>query len=139
MIAKNIRVILDTNVWIGFLIVKRLQVIFDYIVEGNISIIISEELLTEIIDVSKRAKFKKYFPEKKVKELIDFLEGVAVETKVYSTNTLCKDPKDNFLLDLIEYSNADVLVTGDKELLKLHPFKKAHIITPRQFEQLLTT
>jgi len=50
---------------------------------------------------------------------------------------LCNDPKDNFLLDLIESSNANVLVTGDKELLKLNPFKTAQIITPKQFEQFL--
>jgi len=50
---------------------------------------------------------------------------------------LCKDPKDNFLLDLIEGSKADVLVTGDKDLLKLNPFNLTHIITPKQFEQFL--
>ena len=41
-----------------------------------------------------------------------------------------KDSKDNFLLDLIDFSEADYLVTSDKDLLLHNPFKKATILTP---------
>ena len=95
-------------------------------------------MLTEIAEVSNRPKLKKYFPENKVKELISFLEIVALKVEIHPLNQLCPDPKDNFLLDLIQSSKANVLVTGDKDLLELHPFKTAQIITPKQFEQLLT-
>ena len=137
MKAKNIKVIFDTNVWISFLIGKRLQMIQEYIVDENITIIITEQLLVEIKAVTKRPKLRKYFPQHKVIELIDFLEIVGVNAKIQPSIILCKDPKDNFLLDLIDASDADVLVTGDKELLKLNPFKATHIITPKQFEQFL--
>ncbi len=80
MKAKNIKVIFDTNVWISFLIGKRLQLIQEYIVNGNLTIVITDQLLTEIKEVSKRPKLKKYFPQKKVKELIDFLEIIALES-----------------------------------------------------------
>lgn len=46
-------------------------------------------------------------------------------------------PKDNFLLDLIEFSKADYLVTGDKDLLEHNPFKTAQILTPTEFEKQL--
>jgi hypothetical protein len=52
-------------------------------------------------------------------------------------NSLSRDPKDNFLLDLIEFSEADFLVTGDKDLLELNPFKTAKILTPTEFEEFL--
>ena|ERR1039458_1502662 len=134
MKARNIKVIFDTNVWISFLIGKRLQIISDYIVEGNIIVVTLDDLLAEIRDISKRDKFKKHFTEKKVKELIEFLEIIALKIDVHSKNTICRDPKDNFLLDLIEDSNAQVLVTGDKDLLELNPFKNAHILSPAQFD-----
>ena len=137
MKARNINVIFDTNVWISFLIGKRLQIIREYIIDGNITIIITEQLLTEIKEVTKRPKLKKYFPPNKVKELIELLEIIALKIQILPINTLCKDPKDNFLLDLIEASDAHVLVTGDKELLKLNPFKSTQILTPKKFEQFL--
>jgi hypothetical protein len=137
MTEKNIKVIFDTNVWISFLIGKRLHIIQDYILDGSITIVITEQLLTEIKEVALRPKLKKYFPQNKVTELIEFLEIIGLKKEIRSSVNLCKDPKDNFLLDLIESSNAHVLVTGDKELIKLNPFKTAQIITPKQFEQFL--
>ena len=66
-------------------------------------------------------------------ELIEFLEAVAENIEVLPIHFLCKDPKDNLLLDLIDFSKADFLMTGDKELLKLNPFKSASILTPANF------
>ncbi len=52
-------------------------------------------------------------------------------------HNICIDPKDNFLLDLIDVSKADYLVTGDKDLLEHNPFKTAKILTPAEFENQL--
>ena len=45
--------------------------------------------------------------------------------------------QDNFLLDLIDYSKADFLVTGDSDLLLHNPFKTAQIITPNEFQKFI--
>ncbi|GAB1450489.1 hypothetical protein MASR2M47_05450 [Draconibacterium sp.] len=66
---KVVKVIFDTNVWISFLIGKRLARIKQYISEGSITIVITEQLLTEIKMVTNREKLKKYFPKESVKEL----------------------------------------------------------------------
>jgi hypothetical protein len=105
MTSKNIKVIFDTNIWISFLIGNRLGNIKRHIVDGKVTIIITEQLLIEIKTVTKREKLKKYFPKDSVKELIDF-------------------------------SKADYLVTGDKDLLEHNPFKTAQILTPNEFEKL---
>ena len=60
MKATNIRVIFDTNVWISFLIGKRLSFIKKHIVSGEITIIVTENLLREIKEVTAREKLKKY-------------------------------------------------------------------------------
>lgn len=134
MRTKKNKVIFDTNDWISVLIGKRLSKIKKHISEGNILIITTEQLLTEIKIVTKREKLRKYFPEKSVDELLEFLETIAEKVEITPTHFINRDPKDNFLLDLIDFSNADYLVTGDKDLLKHNPFKTAKIITPSEFE-----
>ncbi len=59
----------------------------------------------------------------KVVEMIDTSEIINV----------CRDPKDDKLLELATSGNADFLVTGDKDLLVLNPFRGVEIITPRKF------
>ena len=64
---------------------------------------------------------------------ISFLIGKRLAT-IKPTHFINRDPKDNFLLDLIDFSEADYLVTGDKDLLAHNPFKTAQILTPADFE-----
>lgn len=135
MKTKNIKVIFDTNVWISFLIGKRLAKIKQYIEDGSVTIIVTDQLLTELKVVTSREKLKKYFPKNSVNELINLLELIADNIKITPTHFINRDPKDNFLLDLIDFSNADYLVTGDKDLLKHNPFKTAQIVSPSEFEE----
>src|SRR5690606_19395840 len=134
MINKNIRVIFDTNVWISFLIGKRLAKIERYVANGDITIVVTEQLLTELRIVTSREKLKKYFPKNSVKELIELLETIGENVEIKPTHFINRDPKDNFLLDLIDFSKANYLVTGDKDLLAHNPFKTAQILTPADFE-----
>ena len=80
---------------------------------------------------------KKYFPKESVHELIELLDTIAEKVEISPKFFISRDPKDNFLLDLIEFSKANYLVTGDKDLLILNPFKSAKIITPQNFESIL--
>ena len=69
-----------------------------------------------------------------MEELIELLETITEQFEIERTHFVSRDPKDNFLLDLIDKSKADFLVTGDKDLLELNPFKTAKILTPAEFE-----
>ena len=139
MKAKNIKVIFDTNVWISFLIGKRLTFIKKYISSGQITIVSTEQLFNEIKEVTSRERLKKYFPQESVAELLKLLETIAENVEIKPIHFTNRDPKDNFLLDLIDFSKADYLVTGDKDLLVHNPFKSATILTPANFETALTT
>jgi uncharacterized protein len=136
MTNKNIRVIFDTNVWVSFLIGKRLAVIKTHIENGKITIIVTDKLFREIKDVTSREKLQKYFPEQSVKELIHLLESIAENIQIEPKHFINRDKKDNFLLDLIDFSNADYLVTGDKDLLEHNTFLTAKILKPNDFEKL---
>lgn len=138
MTTKSIKVIFDTNVWISFLIGKRLSVLKNHISSGKITIVTTDRLLKEITEVTSRKKLKKYFPKESVKELTELLELIADKVEIKPKHFIARDPKDNFLLDLIDFSKANYLVTGDKDLLEHNPFKTAQIITPANFEKELS-
>jgi putative PIN family toxin of toxin-antitoxin system len=107
-----------------------------YISDGSIVIVVTEQLLIEIKTATSREKLRKYFPEESVVELIELLEIIAEKVEIKPTHFISRDPKDNFLLDLIDFSKAEYLVTGDRDLLVHNPFKTAQIITAAEFENI---
>ena len=137
MTEKKVKVIFDTNIWISFLIGKRLFNIKEYIIDGRIQLITCDQLITEIRLVTKREKLKKYFKEEDVSELLQLLDIIGDKVEIKPTYLINRDPKDNFLLDLIYCAQADYLVTGDKDLLEHNPFFTAKILTTFEFESEL--
>jgi len=70
-------------------------------------------------------------------ELIELIKVIGEVVEIKPTYFISRDPKDNFLLDLIDYSKADYLFTGDKALLEHNPFKTAKILSPANFEKVM--
>jgi putative PIN family toxin of toxin-antitoxin system len=52
---------------------------------------------------------------------------------IVETATECRDPRDNKFLALAASGKAKVIITGDNDLLTLHPWHEISILTPRQF------
>ena len=71
MAKKADRVIIDTNLWISFLITKDLKTLDTQVKTGKIKIIFSLELIEEFLSVAHRPKFKKYFFKEDIEQLID--------------------------------------------------------------------
>lgn len=134
---KNKRVILDTNLWISYLITNSFTEIDEFIQDGIINLIFSEELLDEFIEVAKKPKLKKFFSTKDVESLLttfnEFAELISIESQI----DVCRDKKDNFLLNLAIDGKADYLVTGDKDLLILENIGKTQILTYRELVEKL--
>lgn len=114
---KKPKVVIDTNIWISFLIGKKLNSLKSLISNKNIQIIVSDELIEEIEDVTNRPKLKKYFPHKKVRDFISLLRIISSQHSIEVIEPICRDPKDDFLLALSKETKADFLVTGDDDLL----------------------
>lgn len=74
----EIRVVIDTNVMIGFLIGKRLEKIKDRLSEASIRLILTDQLINELKSVTSRPKFKKYFNKQDVVELIELLDKLTL-------------------------------------------------------------
>lgn len=130
---KTHRVIFDTNIIVYFLISKNFNKLESKIKNGQVTFIFSDELMTEILLVLKRPKFKKYFTQQEIQELIKSLTIHSELIEVKSNIEMCRDPKGNFLLSLCVDSNANFLITGDDDLLSLKKIGKTKIITIKEY------
>ena len=133
MPKKRNRIVIDTNIWISFLLTKDFSA-FDKIVSApNIKLIFSKALIEEFIEVAQRSKFRKYFPPSELEELLFQMYAHGEFITVTSSTTICRDPKDNFLLSLSKDGKASHLITGDKDLLDLKRFAKTQIVTLKMY------
>jgi len=130
---EKIRIILDTNIWISFLITKSMKGIDKLIFNDKAVLLFSDELMTEFIDVTSREKLKPYFTKEDIASLIDLIEEYGEIIKVKSKVDACRDKEDNFLLSLAKDGKSDYLITGDKDLLVLESFGKTNIIRLTDF------
>ena len=129
------RVIVDTNCWISFLIGRRLSRLVDLLSNERIQLIICDELLAEIREVTSRSKFSKYFPKSEIDSLVEFLKLIGEPFEPTQTIKLCRDEADDYLLALAIESKAHYLVTGDKDLLVIQKIENCRIVDIQTFEQ----
>jgi putative PIN family toxin of toxin-antitoxin system len=123
------RVIVDTNLWISFLLTKDFSKFGKLFVNESITLLFSQELVDEFIQVARRPKFEKYFSLSDLEELLRELSLRAEFVAVSSNIVVCRDPKDDFLLCLAADGKATHLLTGDKDLLELKNFGQTEIET----------
>lgn len=96
-------------------------------------LLLSELVINELDDVLRRPRLEKYIRED---ERIHFLVALLREAyivRVTETVSDCRDPNDNKYLALAHQAEAACIITGDKDLLDLHPYRGIAILTPRQF------
>lgn len=122
------RIIIDTNLWISFLISGNAK-LDELLFSRKVTLIFSEELVQEFVSVACRPKFARYFDFQTVAELLTTIHEVATFKNVTTKVDICRDPKDNFLIALALDSNADFLITGDSDLLDIGQIGKTRIIT----------
>ena len=130
---RSRKVILDTNLWISFLITRKLDFLDTLLFTGKIELIFSKELIEEFLTVAKRPKFEKYFTDKNINTLLNLFDSYGKLIEVKTSVDKCRDTKDNFLLNLAIDSNANYLITGDYDLLTLKMISKTKIITWTDF------
>lgn len=129
------RIIIDTNLWISFLITKEFAKLDEIIFSRRCILVFSQELLDEFLEVARRPKFRKFFSVSDIEEILETIDEYADFIKVQTKIEVCRDTKDNFLLSLSVDGDADFLITGDKDLLDLIKFGNTTIITISDFLQ----
>lgn len=133
------RVVIDTNIIISASLSKNStpDKALNYAIDNSI-LLISEDTYNELQEKLLSSKFDKYVQLQTrktfLKTLRDICEIVVIETSII----VCRDSKDNKFLELAVNGKADCIVTGDKDLLVLHPFESINILTAADFLNINT-
>ena len=134
------RVVFDTNVLVSALLFERsvpAQAMFAAMDAGEI--LLSETLVNEINEILQRKKFERYISAEQREEFLIALVQSAELVEITETITACRDPKDNHILELAVSGGAQVIVTGDSDLLVLNPFQEIQILPPRDFLSIISS
>ncbi|MDE0673409.1 MAG: putative toxin-antitoxin system toxin component, PIN family [Caldilineaceae bacterium] len=98
-------------------------------------VLMSIALSEEIADVMSRARFDKYVSSEERALFLAALLDASEVVEIVDSIRICRDPKDDKILELAISGNADCIVTGDDDLLALNPFRGVAIVTPADFLQ----
>lgn len=128
------RVVFDNNVLISSVLIENS--IPDKALtkaEANFTILCSEQIFNEFVTKLCLPKFDKYVSLQTRKTVLKYFEQKALFIETNERIKACRDPKDNIILELAVAGNAACIITGDKDLLVLNPFRDIQIITPGDF------
>jgi uncharacterized protein len=127
-------VVFDRNVLISALLFEHsipARAFFGVLRQGTV--LISLDTLQELQNVIKRKKFDKYVTAEERDAFITLLTTTATLVEIDERIQASQDSKDDKFLEVAVNGSASCIVTGDPDLLVLHPFRGVVIITPALF------
>lgn len=128
------RIVLDSNVILSAALFKASptrQALDKAINNGQV--ILSEPTLAELYEICERPKFDKYLSKISRDQFLHDFIAVTENVEIVERFSACRDRKDDKFLELAVNGNADLIITGDRDLLVLNPFRNIKIITPSYF------
>lgn len=137
-----IKVVIDTNVLISFLLTKSptISKIID-LWDGNlIKVCYSRQTFDELKAALEYPKLRKYIKDKDKQFLLDKLVMAGKFCKKVQSGKRrpkLKDTRDKIFIDLAKASDSHYLITGDRDLLALGKIESAKIVTPSKFISIL--
>ena len=128
------RIVADTNLLVSRLLLPQslpAQAVRKAVDKGQL--LVSDATLGELADVLSRAKFDPYVSIEDRQDFIRVLNRVAERVIVTAPIKACRDPKDDKFLEVALNGEANLILTGDHDLLALHPFRGVDILSPREY------
>lgn len=129
------RVVFDTNIFISAFVFpggQAEQAILK-VLEGNDHLLISKDIIDEVLTVLAR-KFNRN--AEALAHTAVFLSEIAEMVKPSVKIKVLKEPPDNRILECAVYGRADIIVTGDKEMLNLKHYQGVKILSLREYLRL---
>jgi putative PIN family toxin of toxin-antitoxin system len=125
------RIVVDTNVFVSRLL--RFDSVPGRAVKRALHdavLLVSQATMSELADVLAKAKFDRYVT---LEQRLQFIRLIAHTAEVVPTIhpiRECRDPKDDKFLEVALNGRANVIITGDTDLLAMHPWRGIEILTP---------
>lgn len=128
------RFVFDTNTLVSAALFSRSipRLAFDNAFERG-ELLTSEACLAELDEVLHRAKFTRYLTPLEADLFVNQFSLKAMFITVTSSLVDCRNQKDNKFLELAVDGNAVCIITGDQDLLVLHPYRGLAILNPVDF------
>ena len=131
------RFVADTNLIISRLLLPDSKTAEAFIkAQKGGDMLVSDSTLSELAQVLARPKFDKYLSPEDRKRFFTLIAPLCIKIDIVQTITACRDPKDNKFLELAINGSADFILSGDKDLLAIHPFQGIPIYKPAQYLEL---
>lgn len=128
------RVVVDTNVFVSRLL--RFDSVPGRAAEKAIHgaiLLVSQPTMDELAGVLAQAKFDRYVT---IEQRLQFIRLIAHTAKfvpiVYPIRE-CRDPNDDKFLEVALNGRAEAIVTGDTDLLRMHPWRGIAILSPSDY------
>jgi hypothetical protein len=131
---RDLRFVFDTNVIISAALVKTSasrQALDMASMQGKI--LLSWPTIAELQEVLSRKRFDQYVTQNERMLLLAVLVRDALLIEPTEKVMDCRDPEDNKFLEVAVNGKATCIVSGDHDLLVLHPFRGIPVLTPRDF------
>jgi len=138
--TEGLRVVVDSNVLISRLLAPNsipAQAVSHAVRHGQL--LASNATLEELAEVLGRSKFDRYISLEERQQFIRLLLRIVDRPQITHRFNDCDDPKDNKFLDLAVSGAATVIITGDTDLLNLHPFQQIPILKPTDYLDWFTS
>ena len=130
------RVVLDTNTLISGVLLNDSvpgRAVRKAIAEDVL--LMSEDSMYELADVLSRKKFDRYLSVEDREEFVRLVLRVAEIVPIVRAVHECRDEADNRILEVAVNGDAELIVSGDSDLLMLNPFRGIAIIKPGNYAQ----
>lgn len=96
-------------------------------------LLFSDATWMELVSRIERGKFDRWVSLETRLAFIEGLLGFAEAVEITGAEMGCRDPEDDKFLETAETGEAAAIVTGDGDLLAVHPWRDIPIITPADF------
>lgn len=128
------RLILDTNILVSAFAFRsqNAKIVLELAAREHI-LLFSEATFIELTETLFKPKFTEAIEINVIKGFLNNLKKIGIFIIPSITITACRDPKDDIFLELAITGKADRIISGDKDLLVLNPFRGIPIISAKEF------
>jgi putative PIN family toxin of toxin-antitoxin system len=128
------RVIIDTNVFVSAIILPLSiprQAVDKALGQGVL--LFSEATMSELAEVLFREKLDRYVSREEREGFLRQLSGMVEFVPIVHRVRECRDPRDDKFLEVALNGRAQVIVTGDADLLRMGPWRRIGIVAPEEY------
>ena len=128
------RIVVDTNALVSRLLLPSsvsAQAVRKAV--DSSTLLVSEATMNELADVLARPKFDRYISLEDRQQFLRLLGRLAEFVPIVYPVRACRDPKDDKFLEVALNGDAQVILTGDADLLALHPWQGIAIVAAAEY------